>query len=171
MLQFGSSADGIGCEFYSIASAHSSGPRGGMSPWEPCDRHSGQSLGNLAAILAETVFVYERSEGLTGLNDSLEVPEREESHLVPGWEASWGHLGRGPRGTKKRTHFGVGLGVGFGAKNGSQNGFKIDQKIIKKMTPTFTKKTNFGPQNGPRNCQKWRCRGTGKSCRSYLGIS
>ena len=62
-------------------------------------------LAHLGAILAETVFVYERSEGLPGLNDSLEVPEREESHLVPGFEASWGHLGRGPRGDQKKDPF------------------------------------------------------------------
>ena len=60
--------------------------------------------------MAETVFVYERSEGLAGLNDSLEVPEREESHLVPGFEASWGHLGDFLGGSQK--------GVPRGPKNG-----------------------------------------------------
>ena len=38
----------------------------------------GTLLGNLGAILAETGFLYERSEGLTNLNDSLEVCQREK---------------------------------------------------------------------------------------------
>ena len=67
------------------------------------------------------------------------MPEREESHLVPGFEAPLGHLGDilghlgdilggAQGGTKKRTHF----GVGFGAKKGSQNGSNICQKTIQK---------------------------------------
>ena len=64
------------------------------------------------------------------------MPEREESHLVPGFEAPLGHLGDilggAHGGTKKRTHFGVGFGVGFGNKNCSQNCSKIGQKTIQK---------------------------------------
>ena len=82
--------------------------------------------------MAETGFVYERSEGLPGLNDSLEMPEREESHLVPGNVASWGHLGRGPKGgpegTKKGFHFRVGFGVVLGPKMGPDICKKRSQK-------------------------------------------
>ena len=82
--------------------------------------------------MAETVFVYERSEGLTGPNDSLEVQDREESCLVPGFVASRGHLGRGPKGgperTKKGSHFWVGFGVALGLKMGPKIGKKRSQK-------------------------------------------
>ena len=57
----------------------------------------GAFLGQVGAILghvAETVFVYERSEGLPGSNDHLEVPERGESCLTPDLGPCWGHLGR-----------------------------------------------------------------------------
>jgi hypothetical protein len=96
--------------------------------------HLGAILGSSWGILAETVFVYERSEGLTGLNDSLEVPEREESCLVPGYGPSWGHLGRGPKGgpkrTKKASHFGVGFGAILGPKEDPKMGPKLVRKLL-----------------------------------------
>ena len=87
-------------------------------------------------ILAETVFVYERSEGLPGSNDHLEVPvpDREESCLVPGYGPPWAHLGRGPKGgpegTKKGSHFGVGFGAILGPKKDPKMGPKLVQKML-----------------------------------------
>ena len=42
----------------------------------------GAFWGQLGAILAETGFVYERSEGLAGLNGSKSVPEKGDCCLV-----------------------------------------------------------------------------------------
>ena len=95
----------------------------------------GAFFGQVGAILAETVFVYERSEGLPGSNDHLEVPGREESCLVPGFVASWGHLGFGPKGgpegTKKGSHFGVGFGAILGPKEDPKMVPKLVQKLLK----------------------------------------
>ena len=56
------------------------------------------------------------------------MPGREESCLVPGVEASWGHLGRrpkrGPEGTEKRTYFWVGFG-GWGGLIGVGGGVLV----------------------------------------------
>ena len=102
-------------------------------PWVHLEASSG-ILGAFGAILAETVFVYERSEGLTNSNDHLEVPGREESCLVPGCGPPWGYLGRGPKGvpegTKKRSHFGVGFGAILGPKKDPKMGPKLVQKLL-----------------------------------------
>ena len=61
---------------------------------------------NFNDFMAETVFVYERSEGLTGSNDHLEVPERGESCLTHANGPPWGHLGASWSGPKNGTFFG-----------------------------------------------------------------
>ena len=78
------------------------------------------------------MFVYERSEGLTGLNDSLEVPEREESHLVPGFEAPLGHLGDILGGAHGETKKGPILGLVLGSVLGQKMAPKMAPKLIKK---------------------------------------